>query len=67
MKTAAFIVETVMWLCHVAAVFLGMWIAGTGINTPTAVLLIIPIVWADYRATRRLRQLADYFTSRHHV
>lgn len=67
MKTAAEIADIIRWLCHAAAVYAGFWVAGSSLNTGTAVLLILAIAGADYGAARGLRHAADWFISHTHV
>lgn len=67
MKTAAEIINTLRWLCHIAAAIVALWIAGSRLPTPVAVLVISAVAGADYLATRPLRWLADWLTSHTHV
>lgn len=67
MKTAATIVDTVRWLCHLATGYGALWVAGSTWPTPVAVAVICTLTAVDYVATRPLRWTADWLTSRTHV
>lgn len=67
MKTAAEIADTIRWLCHAATAYVVLWIGGSSLPTPTAVIVILAIAGVDYLAARGLRHAADWFTSHTHV
>lgn len=67
MKTAALIVDTIRWLCHMATGYAVLWVGGSTWPTPVAVVVICTTVGADYVITRPLLRAADWLTSNTHV
>ncbi|MFE7073788.1 hypothetical protein ACFU96_27245 [Streptomyces sp. NPDC057620] len=66
MKTAALLVESVIWLLYGAAAYACLWLNGhtaPGLAWPASVLAA-GLAWA---ITRPLQRLADHLTSRTHV
>ena len=66
MKTAALLVESVIWVAYGAAGYAVLWLFGhtvPGFAWPASVI----VSTAAYLVTRPLQRLADHLTSRTHV